>query len=208
MMPGLAAAARRAEPRPAVFQCLSCAPQPLRGLPSPRPHRCARVPRRCRCPGSAIACLCSPGWLPMTRLPKCHETSETVAFLQHRRHRLALPGGWTAGKDSPQRRRGTEKAKMTLRAARAAILPSLRLCGESFLPARRSAEAWRAAQLSLAPWRIQVRIASRSQYDNCFLLCGMRSCGLTRQSTSRIRLLLSGSPGITIGPSRVPFITP
>src|ERR1039457_3672254 len=64
------------------------------------------------------------------------------------------------------------------------------------------------AQLSLAPSRIQVRIASRSQTDNCLLLCGMRNWGDTLQSSSRIRLLLSGSPGTTIGPYLVPAITP
>ena len=49
-----------------------------------------------------------------------------------------------------------------------------------------------------------MRMALRSQTDNCFLLCGMRNWGAARQLSSRIRLLLSGSPGLTIGPNLVP----
>jgi hypothetical protein len=63
-------------------------------------------------------------------------------------------------------------------------------------------------QLSFAPSRIQARMAFRSHDDNCFFPCGIRSCGEARQSSSNIRLLLSGSPGMTIGPNLVPFITP
>jgi hypothetical protein len=40
------------------------------------------------------------------------------------------------------------------------------------------------------------------------LLCGMRNWGAARQLSSRIRLLLSGSPGLTIGPNLVPVRTP
>ena len=63
-------------------------------------------------------------------------------------------------------------------------------------------------QLSFAPWRIHVLIVSRSQIDSCFLPCGMSICVLTRQSSSRIRLLVSGSPGMTMRPNLVPAITP
>ncbi len=63
-------------------------------------------------------------------------------------------------------------------------------------------------QLSFAPSKIQVRMRSRSQIDSCFLPCGIRSSAEARQSSNRIRLLVSGSPGTTIGPNLVPFITP
>jgi hypothetical protein len=36
----------------------------------------------------------------------------------------------------------------------------------------------------------------------------MRSSGLARQSNSHMRLLESGSPGMTMGPCLVPFISP
>src|SRR5579872_63975 len=49
---------------------------------------------------------------------------------------------------------------------------------------------------------------SRSQDESCFLPWGMRISGATFQSRSRIRLLISGSPGVTIGPNLVPFMTP
>src|ERR1035437_5827728 len=63
-------------------------------------------------------------------------------------------------------------------------------------------------QLSFAPSRIQARMALRSHDDNCFLPCGMRRSGEARQSSSSIRLLVSGSPGMTMGPNLVPFMTP
>jgi len=63
-------------------------------------------------------------------------------------------------------------------------------------------------QLSFAPSKIHVRMVSRSQIDSCFFPCGIRISGETRQSNNLIRLLISGSPGITIGPNLVPFITP
>src|SRR6516165_7350457 len=40
-------------------------------------------------------------------------------------------------------------------------------------------------QLFLAPSRIHARMASRSQIDNFFLPCGMRTSGEARQSRSR-----------------------
>ncbi len=64
------------------------------------------------------------------------------------------------------------------------------------------------AQLSLAPSRIQARISLRSHEFSCFMPCGMRSSGEARQSSSSIRLLLSGSPGMIMGPNLVPFMTP
>ena len=75
-------------------------------------------------------------------------------------------------------------------------------------PGRGDHGAHRGRQLSLAPWRIQARIVSRSPTGSCFLPCGMRSCGLARQSSNHIRLLDSGSPGTIIVPYFVPVITP
>ena len=46
-------------------------------------------------------------------------------------------------------------------------------------------------QSFFAPSKIQVRMRSRSQVDNCFLPCGIRMSSETRQSSSRIRLLES-----------------
>src|SRR5438132_1643292 len=63
-------------------------------------------------------------------------------------------------------------------------------------------------QLFFAPSKIQARMASRSQVESFFLPCGMRNSGEARQSSSHIKLLLCASPGITMGPSLVPFITP
>jgi hypothetical protein len=63
-------------------------------------------------------------------------------------------------------------------------------------------------QLSLAPSRIHARMASRSQVESFFLPSGMWVSGSPRQSSSHIRLLPSASPGITILPDFVPFITP
>jgi hypothetical protein len=63
-------------------------------------------------------------------------------------------------------------------------------------------------QLFFAPSRIQARMASRSQVDSFFLPSGMWVSGAPRQSSSHIRLLPSASPGITILPDLVPFMTP
>ena len=49
---------------------------------------------------------------------------------------------------------------------------------------------------------------SRSHVDSFFFPCGMRMSADTRQSSNIIRLLDSASPGITIGPNLVPFISP
>ena len=78
-------------------------------------------------------------------------------------------------------------------------------CGDQGFEGRRLSAA---AQLSLAPSRIQARMSLRSQELSCFMPCGMRSSGDARQSSSSIRLLLSGSPGMTMGPNLVPFMTP
>ncbi|MGB8565796.1 MAG: hypothetical protein WCD83_20670 [Pseudolabrys sp.] len=43
-----------------------------------------------------------------------------------------------------------------------------------------------------------LRMLLQSQLDNCFLLCGMRNSGAARQSSNNIKLLLSGSRGITM----------
>ena len=87
---------------------------------------------------------------------------------------------------------------------------SFRLCGDVSIARHRSYRAGSAVtrQLFLAPSLIQARIASRSHFDSCFLLCGMRSCGEARQSISSIRLLDAASPGMTILPNLVPFMTP
>lgn len=63
-------------------------------------------------------------------------------------------------------------------------------------------------QLFSAPSRIHCRIASRSQTESRRVPCGMRIFGSARPSSSSIRLLLSGSRAITIGPNFVPFIRP
>ena len=59
-----------------------------------------------------------------------------------------------------------------------------------------------------APSLIQRRISVRSHTDNFFDPCGMRSSGLARQSRSHMRLLESGSPGMTIGPCFGPLHQP
>ena len=63
-------------------------------------------------------------------------------------------------------------------------------------------------QLSLAPSRIHARMAFLSQIDSFFLPCGMRTSGEPCQSRSHIKLLPSGSRGMTIAPNFVPFIKP
>ena len=85
---------------------------------------------------------------------------------------------------------------------------SLKFCPKQLKRNARNSYAGQRYQLSLAPCRIQVRMLLRSQLDNCFLLCGMRNSGAARQSSNNIKLLLSGSRGITMRPNFVPFITP
>jgi NAD(P)-dependent dehydrogenase (short-subunit alcohol dehydrogenase family) len=63
-------------------------------------------------------------------------------------------------------------------------------------------------QLFFAPSRIHARMALRSQIDSFFLPCGIRTSGDARQSSSHIKLLPSGSRGMTIAPNLVPFINP
>ena len=63
-------------------------------------------------------------------------------------------------------------------------------------------------QLFFAPSRIHARMELRSHVDSFFFPCGIRSSGDARQSSNNIKLLLSGSRGITMGPNLVPFITP
>ena len=70
------------------------------------------------------------------------------------------------------------------------------------------ANAARDSQLFFAPSRIHARIVSRSQVDSFFLPSGMWVSGAPRQSRSQTRLLLSGSPGITILPDFVPVMIP
>ena len=75
---------------------------------------------------------------------------------------------------------------------------SLKFCPKQLKRNARNSYAGQRYQLSLAPCRIQVRMLLRSQLDNCFLLCGMRNSGAARQSSNNIKLLLSGSRGITM----------
>jgi hypothetical protein len=75
-------------------------------------------------------------------------------------------------------------------------------------PSRAMAGVTSSVQLFFAPSRIQARIASRSHVDNFFLPSGMWVSGAPRQSSSHIKLLPSASPGITILPDLVPFMTP
>ena len=63
-------------------------------------------------------------------------------------------------------------------------------------------------QLSFAPSLIHALIASRSQMESFFLPSGIWVSGAPRHSSSQIRLLESASPGITILPDFVPFMTP
>ena len=66
----------------------------------------------------------------------------------------------------------------------------------------------RFAKLFGAPSRIHALISLRSQVDSFFLPCGMRNWGDARQSSNHIKLLLSGSLGMTMGPFLVPFMSP
>jgi hypothetical protein len=75
-------------------------------------------------------------------------------------------------------------------------------------PSRARAGVNSSDQLFFAPSRIQALIASRSQVDSFFLPSGMWVSGAPRQSSSHIKLLPSASPGITILPDLVPFMTP
>ena len=85
---------------------------------------------------------------------------------------------------------------------------SLKFCPKQLKRNARNSYAGQRYQLSLAPCLIQLRMLLRSQLDNCFLLCRMRNSGAARQSSNNIKLLLSGSRGITMRPNFVPFITP
>jgi hypothetical protein len=75
---------------------------------------------------------------------------------------------------------------------------SLKFCPKQLKRNARNSYAGQRYQLSLAPCLIQLRMLLRSQLDNCFLLCGMRNSGAARQSSNNIKLLLSGSRGITM----------
>ncbi|MFZ1048658.1 MAG: hypothetical protein WAN52_23930, partial [Pseudolabrys sp.] len=75
---------------------------------------------------------------------------------------------------------------------------SLKFCPKQLKRNARYSYAGQRYQLSLAPCLIQLRMLLRSQLDNCFLLCGMRNSGAARQSSNNIKLLLSGSRGITM----------
>jgi len=159
--------------------------------PSLPPYRAAREPAR----PTAGWCIRVQARSIITRtlgpaLPKVYDTRVYVAFwTQAHSSRL-----WTNFVFAPRKFCG-------------ALLESGLRFSAVDVRAARSPEC-RPPQLSLAPWRIHVRIELRSQTDSCFLLCGMRNSGDARQSSSRIRLLLSGSPGTTIGPNLVPASTP